>query len=146
MLERRLSVISALGHSSLSGTQTLSLSASSHSVLLLSVLSPDSSALFPSPRTFANHPAVSYIGRKDVTGFEPACVCGTGFTLDSSNHCTGGNTKMDDWDEYWLDLHSESCKANVHNVMTSRIKAAKAKGCDGMDPDNVDSVSPAASS
>jgi hypothetical protein len=48
---------------------------------------------------------------------------------------------MDDWDEYWLDLHSETCKANVKTVQAKRIKEAAAKGCDGMDPDNVDSVS-----
>jgi hypothetical protein len=48
---------------------------------------------------------------------------------------------MDDWDEYWLDIHSATCKTNVQSVMTQRIKDAKAKGCDGIDPDNVDSVS-----
>ena len=49
---------------------------------------------------------------------------------------------MSDWNEWWLDIHSDSCKANVQNVMEGRIKAAKSKGCDGVDPDNVDSVSP----
>lgn len=48
---------------------------------------------------------------------------------------------MADWNEWWLDIHSPSCVANVENVMTARIKAARDKGCDGVDPDNVDSVS-----
>jgi hypothetical protein len=47
---------------------------------------------------------------------------------------------MDDWDEYWLDIHSDTCKSSVRSVQTGRIRAAKEKGCDGMDPDNVDSV------
>ena len=47
---------------------------------------------------------------------------------------------MDGWNEWWLDLHSSSCKTSVQKVMTSRILAAQAKGCDGVDPDNVDSV------
>lgn len=50
---------------------------------------------------------------------------------------------MDDWNEFWLDIHSPTCKTNVQDVMTKRIQAAKEKGCDGMDPDNVDSVSDA---
>lgn len=48
---------------------------------------------------------------------------------------------MEDWDEYWLDIHSENCKANVQTAQAARIAAAALKGCDGMDPDNVDSVS-----
>lgn len=36
--------------------------------------------------------------------------------------------------EYWLDIESE----NVRNIMLDRIKLAKQKGCDGIDPDNVD--------
>lgn len=38
-------------------------------------------------------------------------------------------------------VHSDSCKANIKEVQLARIKSAKAKGCDGLDPDNVDSVS-----
>jgi hypothetical protein len=59
----------------------------------------------------------------------------------SSTACSTKDNKMEDWNEWWIDLHSESCKANAHNVMSGRIQAAKAKGCDGIDPDNVDSVS-----
>lgn len=42
---------------------------------------------------------------------------------------------MDDWPgERWLDLKSE----NVRNIMARRIKLAAEKGCDAIDPDNVD--------
>lgn len=77
--------------------------------------------------------------RDDANQFDPACVCkGAKFAGTS---CSTNDNRMADWDEWWLDLHSETCKANIHNVMAARIKSAKEKGCDGVDPDNVDSVS-----
>ena len=42
--------------------------------------------------------------------------------------------KMDDWDEYWLDLK----KTNVKNIMEARIKRAANAGCHAIDPDNID--------
>ncbi|EHY57744.1 hypothetical protein HRR83_005348 [Exophiala dermatitidis] len=39
--------------------------------------------------------------------------------------------------EYWLDVKSQ----NVRNIMVDRIKLAKSKGCDAVDPDNVDGYS-----
>ena len=45
-----------------------------------------------------------------------------------------GNT-LDGWeDEQWLDIRSE----NVKRIMRQRIDLAKSKGCDGVEPDNVD--------
>lgn len=45
-----------------------------------------------------------------------------------------GNT-LDGWpDESWLDINS----ANVRSIMANRIALAQEKGCDGIDPDNVD--------
>ncbi|OQO00892.1 hypothetical protein B0A48_13579 [Cryoendolithus antarcticus] len=42
---------------------------------------------------------------------------------------------LDGWpDEHWIDLRSQ----NVRNIMTKRIELASSKGCDGLDPDNVD--------
>ncbi|KAF5023851.1 hypothetical protein F66182_4109 [Fusarium sp. NRRL 66182] len=42
---------------------------------------------------------------------------------------------LDGWpDEKWLNLRS----ANVRNIMKKRIKLAAQKGCDAIDPDNVD--------
>jgi len=43
--------------------------------------------------------------------------------------------ELDGWPgEKWLDLSSE----NVRSIMTDRIQIAKDKGCDAIDPDNVD--------
>lgn len=43
--------------------------------------------------------------------------------------------ELDGWPgEYWLNLNS----TNVRNIMTKRIQLAAAKGCDAIDPDNVD--------
>jgi len=42
---------------------------------------------------------------------------------------------LDGWPgEKWLDLNSE----NVRRIMKTRIELAAEKGCDGVDPDNVD--------
>ncbi|XP_014551341.1 glycoside hydrolase family 114 protein [Bipolaris victoriae FI3] len=42
---------------------------------------------------------------------------------------------LDGWPgEKWIDLKSE----NVRNIMKTRVQLAKDKGCDGVDPDNVD--------
>jgi len=40
--------------------------------------------------------------------------------------------------EWWLDTNS----TNVRSIMVERLKLAKEKGCDGVDPDNVDGYSP----
>jgi hypothetical protein len=43
--------------------------------------------------------------------------------------------QLDGWPgEYWLNTNS----SNVRNIMTERLKLAASKGCDGVDPDNVD--------
>ncbi|KAM0326321.1 hypothetical protein ACHAQA_006921 [Verticillium albo-atrum] len=45
---------------------------------------------------------------------------------------------MEDWPgERWLNLKSK----NVRDIMAKRIKLAAEKGCDGIDPDNVDGYS-----
>jgi hypothetical protein len=42
---------------------------------------------------------------------------------------------LDGWDdEKWINIRSDS----VRNIMAERIKLAKEKGCDAVDPDNVD--------
>jgi endo-alpha-1,4-polygalactosaminidase (GH114 family) len=42
---------------------------------------------------------------------------------------------LDGWPgEYWLDTNSD----NVRRIMTARLQLAQSKGCDGVDPDNVD--------
>jgi len=44
-----------------------------------------------------------------------------------------GNT-MDGWDEKWLDINNPTLKT----IMEQRIALAKEKGCDGIEPDNID--------
>jgi hypothetical protein len=48
--------------------------------------------------------------------------------------------ELDGWPgEHWLDLNS----ANVRDIMSKRIELAAQKGCDAIDPDNIDAyVSP----
>ncbi|OAG07288.1 family 114 glycoside hydrolase, partial [Paraphaeosphaeria sporulosa] len=45
--------------------------------------------------------------------------------------------KMEEWDEYWLDLKS----SNVKSIMEARIKRAAEAGCHAIDPDNIDGYS-----
>jgi hypothetical protein len=55
---------------------------------------------------------------------------------DASNFTSAdyGNA-LDGWPgEYWLDTNCP----NVRNIMTARLQLAVTKGCDGVDPDNVD--------
>jgi hypothetical protein len=42
--------------------------------------------------------------------------------------------KMDGWPEKWLDTRNKG----VRSVMAARIQTAKTKGCQGVDPDNID--------
>lgn len=45
---------------------------------------------------------------------------------------------LDDWPgERWLDIRSQ----NVRSIMTTRLDIARTKGCNGVDPDNVDGYS-----
>ena len=43
-------------------------------------------------------------------------------------------SKMDGWDERWLDIRNKT----VRSIMAARMDLAKSKGCDGVEPDNVD--------
>lgn len=45
--------------------------------------------------------------------------------------------KMSGWNERWLDIRS----SNVRAIMRARLDLAQQKGCDGVDPDNVDGYS-----
>lgn len=42
--------------------------------------------------------------------------------------------KMEGWDERWLDIRS----AGVRRVMRARLDLARQKGCDAVEPDNID--------
>jgi hypothetical protein len=43
-------------------------------------------------------------------------------------------SKLDGWNELWLDIRA----AAVKTIMGKRLDLAKSKGCDGVEPDNVD--------
>lgn len=77
-------------------------------------------------------------GRSDADEFDPACVCGSGRSF-GGNACSSNDNKLSGWDEWWLDIHSASCISKVESIMSARISSFVAKGCDGVDPDNVDS-------
>lgn len=42
--------------------------------------------------------------------------------------------QMDGWDETWINTNSN----NVRSIMAARLDLAVTKGCDGVDPDNID--------
>ncbi len=82
----------------------------------------------------------SLISHLKETGHKVICYFSAGsaekwrddFTLFSEKEL--GNV-MNDWpDERWLDIRSE----NVKRVMEQRIRLAAQKGCDGIEPDNID--------
>ncbi|WVW78081.1 hypothetical protein I302_100032 [Kwoniella bestiolae CBS 10118] len=79
--------------------------------------------------------------RSDAKQFLPECYCGPNVSTDSTGRCTGKGSDanlLGEWGEWWLDIRSEKCLNNIKSIMSDRIKAAKAKGCDSVDPDNVD--------
>jgi hypothetical protein len=81
--------------------------------------------------------------RDDKLSFDPDCYCGEGVPVDEDGMCTGPKAlqnKLGDWNEWYVDIHSKKCKKHIQKVMKKRIKAAAKKGCDGVDPDNVDEV------
>ena len=83
--------------------------------------------------------------RDDALSFPPECYCGAGISYDSkTGKCQGTNAnqnKLDGWDEWWLDIHNPTCLSKIQALQTKRIQSFVAKGCDGIDPDNVDAVS-----
>jgi hypothetical protein len=81
--------------------------------------------------------------RDDKLSFDPDCYCGEGVPVDKDGMCTGPKAlqnKLGDWNEWYVDIHSKKCKKHIQKIMKKRIKAAAKKGCDGVDPDNVDEV------
>lgn len=77
-------------------------------------------------------------GRPDSKTFSPECYCGKGEKADANGVCKSDKNQLDGWDEWWLDLHNPTCLAQVQAIQKQRIALARSKGCDGIDPDNVD--------
>ena len=49
---------------------------------------------------------------------------------------------LDGWPEWYLDIHNPTCYKKVQEAQMKRIQSFIDKGCDGIDPDNVDAVGP----
>jgi len=49
--------------------------------------------------------------------------------------------KMDGWDEMWLDISQMQPGGALQTIMKARMDLAVQKGCDGVEPDNVDAWS-----
>ena len=74
-------------------------------------------------------------GRKVICYFSAGSYENWRPDAGSFNNKTDLGNPVDGWPgEWWLDTNS----ANVRKIMLSRLDLAAAKGCDGVDPDNVD--------
>lgn len=72
-------------------------------------------------------------GRKVICYFSAGSAENWRADYDQFDSCAIGNA-MAGWPgEYWLDIRSD----NVVNIMLARLDTAVARGCDGVDPDNV---------
>ncbi len=84
--------------------------------------------------------SVALISDLHATGKQVICYFSAGsyesFRSDATEFLPGelGNTLSGFADEKWLDIRSE----NVHRIMRERMDLAAQKGCDGVEPDNVD--------
>lgn len=72
-----------------------------------------------------NHKVICYFSAGSYEGWREDADDFNGDELGS---------KLDGWDERWLDIRS----TNVHRIMKARLELAAEKGCDGVEPDNMD--------
>ncbi|KAL4815390.1 glycoside hydrolase superfamily [Aspergillus spinulosporus] len=114
-------------------------------IILSSALSPNTVSKSSSPAfpiydidLFENtSPTISSLHSQ---GIKVMCYFSAGTYEDwrpdaSSFDSSSLGATLDDWPgEKWVDLRSE----NVRAIMSSRLDQAVEKGCDGVDPDNVD--------
>jgi hypothetical protein len=113
----------------------------SHPPLMSDSVTPDVSIfdidLFDTPATTIAQ--LHKLGKKVICYFSAGSY--ENWRSDAKDFAQGdlGNN-LDGWQgEKWLKLSSQ----NVRSIMKKRIEMAKEKGCDGVDPDNVDGyVSP----
>lgn len=78
--------------------------------------------------------------RTDLSSIPDSCFCGPSSTYNKSTQkCSSDQSKLDGWDEYWFNVRDATCLSKIKPVMSARMKTFKAKGCDGVDPDNMDS-------
>ncbi|KAK0121554.1 hypothetical protein ONS95_009844 [Cadophora gregata] len=88
--------------------------------------------LFTNPKSTIDN--LHSLGRKVICYFSAGSY--EDFRPDSKSFEKSDYGKpLDGWPgEWWLNVSSP----NVREIMTTRIELAKTKGCDGVDPDNVD--------
>ncbi len=88
--------------------------------------------LFDAPGSLINNLKIS--GKKVICYFSAGSYENFRADVDKFNTNELGNTLDGFPDERWLDIRSE----NIANIMTSRLDMAVLKGCDGVEPDNMD--------
>ncbi|WP_395847451.1 endo alpha-1,4 polygalactosaminidase [Cystobacter fuscus] len=72
--------------------------------------------------------------RDDADDFPQDTYCSPGEDCNESIHIMGDWCDSSDSCEWWLDHRKQA----VRDVMTARIQLAKTKGCDAVEPDNID--------
>ncbi|KAK6520655.1 hypothetical protein TWF506_000904 [Arthrobotrys conoides] len=83
--------------------------------------------------------SVSFIANLKSKGYKIICYFSAGSYEDWRSDAKNFTRKdygeaMDGWaGEWWLDTNSK----NVRNIVSDRIALAKSKGCDAIDPDNI---------
>jgi len=88
--------------------------------------------LFDSPQALIQ--SLQDVGKKVICYFSAGSYEDWREDADLFNEDEQGHP-LDGWEgEVWLDIRSE----NVRQVMLKRLDLAKQKGCDGVEPDNVD--------
>ena len=84
--------------------------------------------------TVSSIDALQAEGKKVICYFSAGSYEGFRADKDEFYPADLGKT-LDGWEEErWLDIRS----GNVHSIMKSRLDLASSKGCDGVEPDNVD--------
>ncbi|KAF3290275.1 hypothetical protein TWF132_007067 [Orbilia oligospora] len=83
--------------------------------------------------------SLSFIASLKSKGYKIICYFSAGSYEDWRSDAKNFTKKdygeaMDGWEgEWWLDTNSE----NVRNIVSNRIALAQSKGCDAVDPDNI---------
>ncbi|KAJ5115239.1 hypothetical protein NUU61_000998 [Penicillium alfredii] len=73
-------------------------------------------------------------GRKVICYFSAGTYEGWRQDKDKFVEETDLGKELEDWNERWLNVKS----TNVQKIMQARLDLAQEKGCDGVDPDNID--------
>ncbi|CAC5388919.1 unnamed protein product [Mytilus coruscus] len=94
---------------------------------------PQEQTAFPQEQTTFPQEQATFSGKKVICYFSAGSYENwrsdhSAFPSDVIGH------KLDGWNEKWLDIRD----GRVKSIMSARLKKAQDKGCDGVEPDNVD--------